>query len=74
MSPESVVNARRGLLGMARHGFDKHLERALQQHVDAAVVVIIVAARQRNRQRDNKRDRSVVVGVCVCERETDRIP
>lgn len=44
MPPEGAVDASGGLLGVAGHGFDKHLQRALQQHVDAAVVVIIVAA------------------------------
>lgn len=44
MPPEGAVDASSGLLRMAGHGFDKHLQRALQQHVDAAVVVIVVAA------------------------------
>lgn len=44
VSPEGVVNARRGLLWVTGHGFNKHLEGALQQHVHAAVVIIIVAA------------------------------
>lgn len=42
--PEGVVNASRGLLGMTGHGFDENLQRALQQHVHAAVVVVVVAA------------------------------
>lgn len=71
MSPEGVVNARRGLLGVARHGFDKHLERALQQHVDAAIVVIIVAARQRE-PLVRQQERQLCCCRCVCE--TDRIP
>lgn len=49
MPPEGVVDAGRGLLGVAGHGLDKHLERALQQHVDAAVVVVVVAAPRRER-------------------------
>lgn len=44
MPPEGEIDARSGLLRVAGHGFDKHLQRALQQHVDAAVVVVIVAA------------------------------
>ena len=44
VSPEGVVNACRGLLGVTGHGFNKHLEGALQQHIHAAVVVIIIAA------------------------------
>lgn len=42
--PEGTVDASSGLLGMAGHGFDKDLQRALQQHVDAAVVVIVITA------------------------------
>lgn len=51
MPPEGEVDARGGLLRMAGHGFDKHLQRALQQHVDAAVVVIIVTVRAEGRER-----------------------
>lgn len=43
--PKGEVDASSGLLRMAGHGFDKHLQRALQQHVDAAVVIIIVTVR-----------------------------
>lgn len=44
MPPEGAVDASGGLLRMAGHGFDKHLQRALQQHVDAAIVIIVIAA------------------------------
>lgn len=44
VSPERVVNACRGLLRVTGHGFDKHLQRALQQHIHAAIVIIIIAA------------------------------
>lgn len=43
VSPEGVVNACCGLLGVTGHGFYKHLQRAFQQHVHTAVVVIIVS-------------------------------
>ena len=42
--PEGVVDARGGLLWVTGHRLDEHLQGALQQHVDAAVVVVIVAA------------------------------
>lgn len=42
--PEGEIDASSGLLRVAGHGFDKHFQRALQQHVDAAVVVVIIAA------------------------------
>ena len=44
VSPEVVVDARCGLLRVTGHGFDKHLQRALQEHIDAGVVVIVIAA------------------------------
>ena len=44
VSPEGVINACRGLLRVTGHGLNEHLQRALQQHVHAAVVVIVVAA------------------------------
>lgn len=49
--PEGEVDASSGLLRMAGHGFDKHLQRALQQHVDAAVVIIVVTVRVEGAQR-----------------------
>lgn len=76
--PEGVVDAGRGLLGVARHGLDEHLERALQQHVDAAVVVVVVAAAPRGgggqRSEGGGVDGGVCVRVRVCERDTHRIP
>lgn len=49
--PEGEVDASSGLLRIAGHGFDKHLQRALQQHVDAAVVIIIVTVRVEGSER-----------------------
>lgn len=49
--PEGEVDASGGLLRMAGHGFDEHLQRALQQHVDAAVVIIIVPVRVEGTER-----------------------
>jgi len=45
VSPEGVIDACGGLLGVTGHGFNKHLQRALQQHIHAAVVVVVIAAR-----------------------------
>lgn len=51
MPPEGVVDAGGGLLGVAGHGFDKHLQRALQQHVDAGVVIIVIPERAEGTER-----------------------
>lgn len=68
MPPEGVVDPGRGLLGVARHGLHEHLERALQQHVDAAVVVVVVAAAQRAKVSGRgSADARVRVRVCVKE-------
>lgn len=74
MFPEGVVNVCRGLLGVAGHGFDKHLQRALQQNVDAAIVIIVVATQvQRQTKRVRRRRRFHAASDCGA-RETDRIP
>lgn len=70
MPPEGVVDASRGLLGVAGHGLDKHLERALQQHVDAAVVVVVVAAPRRQRSEVIGRRMYVRARACACARHS----
>lgn len=44
VSPEGVVNACCNLLGVTGHGLNEHLQRALQQLIDASVVVVIISA------------------------------
>lgn len=69
--PEGVVDTSRGLLGVARHGLHKHLERALQQHVDAAVVVVVVAATATGEVSGRgSADARASVRLCVCERHS----
>lgn len=77
--PEGEVDASGGLLRMAGHGFDKHLQRALQQHVDAAVVVIVVTVRAKGKgtlatQQGLKQRATVFKGVISGACGTDRIP
>lgn len=73
MPPEGVVDAGGGLLRVARHGLHKHLERALQQHVDAGVVVVVVAAGVAA-ERSVGGAKHTYLCVCVCARHTHRIP
>lgn len=72
VSPEGVVNVCCSLLRVTGHGFNKHLQRALQQHVHASVVVIVISANVERQKKlvTQKRQKPIF----KFSLDTDRIP